>query len=194
MTVLDGRELEQVHVILGLPGLSFSDPDYYVLSVLSTLLGGGMSSRLFQEVREKRGLAYSIYSFSSSYVDGGLFGIYAGTGDRQVAELMPVICDEFLKIGERVGEREFERARTQIKAGLLMSRESTGARCEHLAHQLHVFGRPVPVDEIVGRVDAVTPDRVIALARRLAASPLTMTALGPTKHLPSFDSVAAQLQ
>ena len=89
------RDLEQAHLLLGLPAFSYLDDDFYALQVLSTMLGGGMSSRLFQEVRENRGLAYSIFSFASSYADTGLFGIYAGTGEQETAELIPVVCDEF---------------------------------------------------------------------------------------------------
>ena len=95
------RDLEQVHLVLGFEGVGYRDPDFYPLSVLSTLLGGGMSSRLFQEVREKRGLVYSIYSFPSSYSDTGLFGIYAGTGEKEVEELVPLICDELRKLAHR---------------------------------------------------------------------------------------------
>ena len=119
------RDLEQVHVVLGFPGFAFADRDYYAASVLSTALGGGMSSRLFQEIREKRGLAYSIYSFSHSYSDGGLFGVYAGSGEAEVAELMPVLCDEIVKLSEGLEHVELARARAQLKAGLLMSLEGT---------------------------------------------------------------------
>src|SRR5262249_37828804 len=118
------RDLEQVHVVLGFPGMAFGDPDYYPAAVLSTALGGGMSQRLFQEIREKRGLVYSIYSFAHAYRDGGLFGVYAGTGEDQVTELMPVMCDQLLEIGQDLAEEELRRARAQLKAGLLMSLES----------------------------------------------------------------------
>jgi len=111
----EDRDIEQVNLVLGFEGVSYEDEDYYAASVLSTLLGGGMSSRLFQEVREKRGLVYSIYSFTSSYADGGLFGIYAGTGPDEVEELVPVMCDEIVKIADGVDEAELQRARAQLK-------------------------------------------------------------------------------
>jgi predicted Zn-dependent peptidase len=175
----EDRDLEQAHIVLGFSGVDHLDPDHYPVSVFSTLFGGGMSSRLFQEVREKRGLVYSIYSFASSYRDGGLFGIYAGTGEREVAELMPLICDELVKVGDTVGDDEVARARAQLRAGLLMSRESTGSRCEQLAQQLMVFGRPVGAAEIVGRIEAVDRAAVAGAARRLLASAPTLAALGP---------------
>ena len=134
------RELDQVHVVLGFPGVAYADPDYYPALLLSTLLGGGMSSRLFQEVREKRGLVYSIYSFAAPYLDGGLFGVYAGTGEREVDELVPVTIQEFRNVQREITETELARARAQVKASLLMSLESTGSRCEQLARQLQVSG------------------------------------------------------
>ncbi|HET6469067.1 MAG TPA: pitrilysin family protein, partial [Geminicoccaceae bacterium] len=129
--VLDRRkDLEQVHLCLGVEGLSLTDPDYYALQVFSTALGGGMSSRLFQEVRENRGLCYSVYSFAASYCDTGLLGIYAGTGGKEVAELIPVVAEETLKLATAPSEEELRRARAQLKAGLLMSLESCSAVCE----------------------------------------------------------------
>src|SRR5438270_3837587 len=127
------RDLEQLHLVLGFPGLPLGDRDYYAASVLSTAFGGGMSSRLFQEVREKRGLCYAIHSFAHGYKDGGLFGIYAGTGEDEASELVPVLCDETLKLDDGLAPGELARAKAQMKAGLLMSLESTGARCEQMA-------------------------------------------------------------
>jgi len=115
-------------VTLAFPAFSYADDDFHALQVYSTLLGGGMSSRLFQEVREKRGLAYSVFSYASSYVDGGLFSVYAGTGEKDVAEMMPLIAAEMLDTTHRVDEAEVARARAQLKAGLLMSMESPSSR------------------------------------------------------------------
>jgi len=188
----EARELEQVHVLLGFESVSYLDKDYYTTSVLSTLFGGGMSSRLFQEVRERRGLVYSIYSFHSSYHDGGLFGIYAGTGEDQVEELIPVVCDELSKLSAQVAEEEVARARTQLKASLLMSLEHSGARCEQLAQQILIYGRPLAVDEIVGRIEAVDIAGVRRMADRLAAGRPTLASLGPVGRVESFDRVAAR--
>lgn len=189
----EDRDLEQVHVVLGFDGLAYADPDYHAASVYSTLIGGGMSSRLFQEVREKRGLVYSIYSFSSSYTDGGLFGIYAGTGESEVAELMPVVCDELVKSADTIEPQEVARARAQLKAGILMARESTGSRCEQLAQQLIVYGRPIPPEETVGKIDAVGTEDVARVARRILGSPPTLAALGPLGRLEPLERIAQRL-
>ncbi|EME69570.1 Zn-dependent peptidase [Paramagnetospirillum caucaseum] len=187
-------ELEQVHVVVGFNGVAYDDPDYYSASVLSTLLGGGMSSRLFQEVREKRGLVYSIYSFASSYNDGGLFGVYAGTGEDEVAELIPVMCDEIVKVCGGVNEAEVQRARAQLKASILMSLESTTSRCEQLARQVVVYGRPVPVAEVVEKVEAITAEDCARVARRLFAGTPTFAAIGPLGKVESFERVAERLR
>ncbi len=188
------KDLEQVQLVIGFEGLCFDDPDFYASSVFSTAFGGGMSSRLFQEVREKRGLVYSVYSFHSSYLDGGLFGIYAGTGENEVAELVPVVCDELRKISEDVSEIEVERARAQIKAGILMSMESTSARCEQKARQMLVYGRPLTVAEVVEKIEAVDVSAVKNVASRLGRSTPTLAALGPIGKLESFDSIAGRLK
>ena len=186
------RELEQVHLLLGFDGVGYLDDDYYALNLLSTLFGGGMSSRLFQEVREKRGLVYSIYSFHSAFIDGGLFGLYAGTGAREVGELVPVVCDEMAKLTQGVTIEELERARAQVRASLLMSRESSSSRAEQLAQQLLIYQRAVPLDEILQKIAAVTPADVVRVAGRLMSSAPTVTAIGPLAHLESAERIAAR--
>jgi predicted Zn-dependent peptidase len=187
------RDLEQVHVLLGFPGLAFGDPDYHALSVLSAAFGGGMSSRLFQEIREKRGLVYSIYSFTHAYSDSGLFGIYAGTGEAEVAELVPALCEEVRRMPEGLDQEEIDRARAQLKAGLLMGLESTSGRCEQQAHHMLLFNRPFDAREIVQKLDAVDAAAVIRAARRIGAGPLTLTALGPIGRLEDYGRVASRL-
>jgi predicted Zn-dependent peptidase len=189
----EGRELEQVHVLLGFDSVSYLDDDYYAASVLSTLFGGGMSSRLFQEVRERRGLAYSVYSFVAGYRDGGLFGIYAGTGEGEAAELIPVICDELGKLVTEVREEEVSRARTQHKASILMGLESTGTRCEQMAQHILVYGRPLPVEEIVAKIEAVDLAAVRRVAARIGTSHPTLASLGPVARVEDFARVAARL-
>ena len=161
--------------------------------LLSTLLGGGMSSRLFQEMREKRGLVYSIYSFTAPCMDGGLFGIYAGTGESEAEELMPVTLEELRKVQHTVTEAELARARAQVKAGLLMSLESTGSRCEQLARQMQVFGRIIPTAETVAKINAVTIDDVQSAAARLFRAAPTLAALGPAGRVPSVPAIAERL-
>jgi len=189
----DDRALEQAHLVFGLPGYAHNEPDYIAANLFSTMLGGGMSSRLFQEVREKRGLVYSVYSFHSPYRDGGLFGIYAGTGPDKLDELVAVIGDEVRDLGAAASDREIERARTQMKASLLMARESTGARAEALANQLLIYGRPVPVGEVVAKIEAVDRASLARVAARLATGPLTTAAIGPVGRLPDHEKIAARL-
>jgi predicted Zn-dependent peptidase len=189
----EARDLDQVHIVLGFPSASYADPDFYPVMLLSTLLGGGMSSRLFQEVREKRGLVYSIYSFTAPYADSGVFAIYAGTGETEAAELIPVTLGELQKVQTEVSEAELARARAQVKAGLLMSLESTGSRCEQLARQFQVFGRVIPTAETVGRIEAVTLADISRAAVRLFRAAPTLASLGPAGHVPGLPAIADRL-
>jgi predicted Zn-dependent peptidase len=189
----ESRALEQVHLLLGFESIGYLDDDYYAASVLSTLLGGGMSSRLFQEVRERRGLAYSVYSFVSAYRDGGLFGIYAGTGEGEAAELVPVICDELGKLVTEIREEEVTRAGVQHKASILMGLESTGTRCEQMAQHILVYGRPLTVEEIVAKIEAVDLAAVRRVAARLANGHPTLASLGPVAQVEDFARLAARL-
>jgi predicted Zn-dependent peptidase len=189
----EDRDLDQVHIVLGFPSVSYSDPDYYPTLLLSTILGGGMSSRLFQEIREKRGLVYSIYSFAQPYVDGGLFGIYAGTGESEAEELMPVTLEEIRKIQTSIAEPELARAKAQVKASLLMSLESTGSRCEQLARQIQVFGRVLSTQETVEKILAVTRDDVLHAAARHFRGKPTLAAMGPAGRVPGLAAIADSL-
>jgi predicted Zn-dependent peptidase len=182
------RDLEQVHIALALEGVAQRDPTIYSLQVFTNVLGGGMSSRLFQEVRELRGLCYSIYAYHAPYADTGMFGLYAGTDAIDAPELMRVVVDEIATAADTVTETEIARAKAQMKAGLLMALESSGARAEQLARQMIVHGRPIPIDEIVGKVDAVTVESARAAGRALIArSRPAVAALGPS----GLDSAAA---
>ncbi|MDP7345020.1 MAG: pitrilysin family protein, partial [Alphaproteobacteria bacterium] len=185
------RELEQVHLVLGFDGIVYGDPDFYTLQLLSTLLGGGMSSRLFQEIRERRGLAYAIFTFASSYTDGGVFGIYCGTGPDNLSELTPVIADEILKVCDEVAAQEVARARAQLKSGLLMSLESSSSRCERLGRHMLIFNRPIPIEEMVAEIDAITAEDVVRVAARiLRGSRPSLAALGPVGNLENYDRLA----
>src|SRR6516164_197688 len=187
------RDLEQLHLVLGFPGVVLGDPDYYAACVLSTALGGGMSSRLFQEIREKRGLVYAIHSFVHGYRDGGLFGIYAGTGEEEVAELAPALCEEATRLADGLTEIELNRAKTQMKAGLLMSLESTSVRCEQLAQHLLIHGTPFDPPEVVRRIEAVDETAIHRVVDRWHSAPPTLTALGPLSRLEDFDRLRARL-
>jgi predicted Zn-dependent peptidase len=189
----ESRALEQVHIVLGFPGFAFADPDYHAASVVSAALGGGMSSRLFQEIREKRGLVYSIYSFAHAYSDGGLFGVYAGTGEREAAELLPVLCDELRKLERGLDPIELDRARAQLKAGLLMSLEATASRAEHHGNYMLVFDRPFDVADTIRRIDAVDDAAVARVVARLVAARPTFAALGPIGAVEDYDRLARRL-
>lgn len=189
----EDRDLEQTHLLLGFNGIASADPDLYNAMVMSTLLGGGMSSRLFQEVREKRGLVYSIQSFNWSMSDSGVFGIYAGTGPESTAELVPVVCDEVRKLSRTLTVEELVRARAQLKASQLMGLESTTNRAEQLGSHLLTYGRLIPPAEIVTRLDAVTLENVAACADRIFGTTPTVTALGPLEGLESYGDIAGRL-
>jgi predicted Zn-dependent peptidase len=186
------QDLEQLHFLLGFEGAAIEDSDYYAQSLLSTVLGGGMSSRLFQEVREKRGLVYAIHSFASAYRDGGVFGIYAGTGPAEITELVPVVCDELTKLVDSVEEYELARARAQVKAGLLMSMESTMSRAEQLGQHLLLFGRPISNKEIIAHIDGVDIAAIKRAAAKLFSTKPTIAALGPIAQLESFERIAGR--
>lgn len=187
------KDLEQVHLAMAFPGVSYQDPDYYAASVLSTLFGGGMSSRLFQEVRERRGLAYSIYSYSANYQDSGLFGLYAGTGEKEVTELIPVLCEEMQKLVNTLTEDEIDRARAQLLAGYRMSRESTFNRCEQLAQALLAHDRPVLPAEYAECITAVSKSQLQSLAARILQAPLSLAAIGPVGHLEAYPLMRERL-
>jgi len=190
---IEDKPLEQVHLTLAFPGVGLHDADLYAGSVFSVLFGGGMSSRLFQEIRERRGLVYSIHSYGSHYSDCGLFGIYAGTGEREVAELMPVLCEEIRRLADSLEESEIRRARNQLKAATLMSLESTGSRAEQIGEQVLIYGRPIPVAEIVQRIDAVDIAAVAGVARRIFSGRPSLAAIGPLRRMMAYDEFAARL-
>ncbi len=168
--IVERRELEQVHVTAAWPGCSFNDPDYYALQVYSTILGGGMSSRLFQEVREERGLAYSVYSFTSSHKDTGIFGLYAGTGPELAPGMMPVIKAEMEALTKGPTDEEFRIALAQLKSGLMMALEATTSRMEQLGRQMLIFERILPIEEMIENVERVDGKDVARVAQQIMDS------------------------
>jgi len=187
------RELDQVHLVLGFPSTHYTDPDHYPVMLLSTLLGGGMSSRLFQEIREKRGLVYSIYSFAHPYDDAGVFALYAGTGEDQVAELLPVAIEELRRVQLDVTEDELARAKAQLRASLLMSLESTGSRCEQIARHLQVHGRIIPTEETKQRIAAVTVEDIQRAARRIFRGKPSLATMGPIGKVMRLSEIAEKM-
>ncbi|MBX9620926.1 MAG: insulinase family protein [Alphaproteobacteria bacterium] len=176
------RQLEQVHLLVGYESCPYGHPDFYPISVFSSLLGGGMSSRLFQEVREKRGLVYSVYSFNTSFRDAGVFGIYAGTGEKQVDELLPTVKNVLETFPHTLEDKEIDRSKAQMKAGILMSLESTSNRCEQLAQQMMIYKRHVSPQELIEEVNAVTRENLIDVAQRLTSKVPTFVSIGPGKE------------
>lgn len=189
----ENRDSEQVHLLLGFPGPAYGADDFYAANVMSVLFGGGMSSRLFQEIREERGLVYSIGSFNWSFSDSGLFGIYAGTGETETAELVPVLCEEIAKLADTLTEEEVDRARAQVKAGLCMSRESTGGRCDQLGQQILIHGRPLSEEEQLESLEAVDRTTIADCARAIFTGKPTLAAIGPLSRLESLNTMQDRL-
>jgi predicted Zn-dependent peptidase len=188
-------EHEQAHIVLGMEGRAYNSDGFYAVQILASILGGGMSSRLFQEVREKRGLCYSIYAFHWAFADSGIFGVAASTGEEEVTELIPVIIDELHKATEQISDEEVIRVRNQIRAGLLMSLESPSSRAGQLARQQILWGRPIPLLETVERINKITPNRVKEVARQIFdAGKVSLAGIGPVANLPDYRDIAAKLK
>ncbi|MCO5063211.1 MAG: insulinase family protein [Rhizobiaceae bacterium] len=185
----ESRELMDAQIVLGFEGRAYHVRDFYASQVLSMILGGGMSSRLFQEVREKRGLCYSIYAFHWGFSDTGIFGVHAATGEDDIRKLLPVISDELHRAAETIGQDELDRARAQYRAGLIMSAESPASRASQIARQLLLFGRPVMREELMERLSALTVERLTDLSGRLFSTRPTLAAVGPVGSLPAYDLV-----
>lgn len=187
------RDLMDAQVILGFEGRAYHVRDFYASQVLSMILGGGMSSRLFQEIREKRGLCYSIYAFHWGFSDTGIFGIHAATGESGLAKLLPLVVDELRRSGESITEEELNRARAQYRAGLIMSGESVASRASQIARQLLLFGRPIDKEELMSRLSSLTVDRLTDLSSRLFSTRPTVAAIGPIRKLAPYERIAGAL-
>jgi len=177
------KPLEQVHICLGAPGIAHADPDRYAAHLLSQALGGGMSSRLFQEVRERRGKAYSVYSFLPTFQDTGYLGVYVGTSAEWAREVLDVIQAELAKIArDGLGAEELARSKTQMKGGLVLGLETSDSRMSRIARNEIYFGRDVPLEEVAAGVDAVSNDDVVRVARTMfRPGALAVTVLGDLK-------------
>lgn len=178
-TILQPKDLEQAHIVLGHQGVEKNNPEYYSAVLLSLIMGGGMASRLFQEVREKRGLAYSIYSSHTAYHDDGQFEIYAGTGPNKSEELISVLKDEIKKItDDPVTEEELNRAKAQLRSGILMGRESMLSRANRQAKYMLNFDRDLDISLLLSRIDAVNENRIQAMAQQIFGTNQTLAVLG----------------
>jgi predicted Zn-dependent peptidase len=188
------KRLEQTHVVIGFEGRPAGAPDHDAAHVFAAAAGGGMSSRLFQEVREKRGLAYSIYSFHWDYSDTGLFGFYAASADRDAAEVVAASLDVLAETAHTVGEAEVRRAKAQMKVSLVAALESPGARAQQLARQMQIYGRPLPIEEMVARVEAVSVEHVRKTGAAMLRSTPTIAAIGAVGKIPGQARVARALR
>lgn len=189
------RRFEQAHVVLAFPAPSYRDDEFYAAQVFSGLLGGGMSSRLFQEVRERRGLCYSIYSFCWGLSDTGLFGVHAATSQELVQDLRDVIFSELRLIAaDGPSEEELKRSKAQLRAGLAMSLESSGARAEQMARQILAYDRTLSIDELIGKVEAIEREHIRAIAERFVECDRpTWSQVGSGGLLTDYDEMIASL-
>jgi len=189
------KKLEQTHIILGFNGYSRTDKNFYKANILALILGGGMSSRLFQEIREKRGLCYSIYTFSSSKSDNGSFEIYAGVSPKKVNELIDAIVDELHKATKNLTEEELKRSVNQLKASILMSRENTNTRAQKLGSDLLTYGRVKTVKEIVKELDSIKlKDLQNLMEEILTKDRPTLTVLGEVGGVYGYEEVGKKLK
>lgn len=190
------RDLEQVHLVLGFEGVSYYDEDYYTQQALAIIAGGGMSSRLFQEVRENRGLAYSISAFGSSYADSGIFGIYSSSSDYNINELVDVVAAELHKMIDNVTDEEIKRAKAQVRAGLLMSQESSVSRAEKFAANLAIFDRYIPVSEIIEKIESITSLKVQNYLKKILSNNKlpTISSIGKIDKLYQYDTIKNKLK
>jgi predicted Zn-dependent peptidase len=183
------KDISEAHICIGVPGISQTSEERYSFFLLNTILGAGVSSRLFQEIREKRGLAYSVYSFTSSYMDTGLWGVYAGVSKKRVMEVAELVVSEMLHLTDTLSENELERAKKHLKGNLILSLESTSSRMNNIARQEMYFGRYISSDEIIESVERVRLNDIRAISERLINKDLfAITAYGPL-HKNTLDGI-----
>ena len=187
------RPLDQLHLVFGFPAPGYRDDRIYALQILSSIMGGGMSSRLFQELREKRGLCYSIFSFASSYQDVGLLNVYAATSPENARDLSDVATDVMLSMTESLEEPELQRAKAQLKAGLVISLESAAGRADQIARQFLAFGKVPEMTDLISRIERLTTGDIKNLASEILISARpAISAVGSLKYLATEDRIAAK--
>lgn len=187
------KKLEQAHMALAFEAPAYRDDGFYATQLMSVALGGGMSSRLFQEAREKRGLCYTIFAQAGAYQDSGLLTIYAGTGEAEMRGLADLTVDVIRRAAEDFSAEELERARAQMKAGLVMGLESPSARAERLARSLMIWGEPPRLEKTIARIDAVTVDDLRDAALRLTTGRPTLAYYGPVGDAPDLAAFETRL-
>ena len=188
------KDLEQVHFAMAFDAPGYRHPDVYTAQVYAMTMGGGMSSRLFQKIREERGLCYSIFAQSGAYEDAGQITLYAGTSAEEIGDLTALTVDELKRAADDMSEAEVARARTQIKAGMLMGLESPSARAERIARLLAIYGRVPDVDEAVAKIDAVSMADVRRYAGELTESGAALALYGPVEAAPTLEDIRARLR
>ena len=189
-----GRRLEQTHVAVAFEGRPVGAPDHDAAQVFAAAVGGGMSSRLFQEVREKRGLAYSIYGFHWDFIDTGLFGFYAGSADKDAAEVVAASLDCLAEAAHALDEAEIRRVKAQMKVSLVTAFEQPAARVHQLSRQMQIYGRPLSFDEMLARVDAVTVEDVRKTGAAMLRSPPAVAVIGAVGKVPGQAKIARALK
>ena len=187
------KALEQVHLVLGFKGLDYYDEDYYALKIYSAIMGAGMSSRLFQEIREKRGLVYSIHTSSRSFYDTGTFQVFAGTGEKQIQELIPVLCDELQNAPKNLTDKEIEKSKTQLRSATLMATESTMSNAAIAVHQVFTKEKLINIEEILEKIKNVSKSSIEKAAKKLLSSKPTVSSIGPIKKLEHLDNIVKRL-
>lgn len=189
------KKLEQINLVMGFNGFSYIDDKHYTAQILAMILGSGMSSRLFQEVRENRGLAYSVYAFNYNHRDSGVFGIYAGTTPEKTNELLQATVDEIKKICEKVSDKELARVRTQFEASLLMAKESTSGRMQKLGGDIFAYDRIISDKEIMEKVLSVKKSDVTKLAQKIfSSSNLNFAAIGKVGEIKDYEVIEKSLR
>ncbi|MGB8314120.1 MAG: pitrilysin family protein [Aestuariivirga sp.] len=185
------KPLDQTHVVMSFAAPSYRDPEIYQLQILSNILGGGMSSRLFQEVREKRGLCYSVFAFGSAYEDAGQIGVYAASSPEHTEELLDVTSGVMMSVASAVTDAEVARAKAQLKTSLVMNLESASSRADQIARQFLAFGLVPAISTLVEKIEAVTPEQVRDLAARLFQNKVpAVSAVGQLSHLSAHQKIS----
>jgi predicted Zn-dependent peptidase len=187
------KKLEQVHFAMAFDAPSYRHPDVHTAQIYATVMGGGMSSRLFQKIREERGLCYSIFTQSGAYEDAGQITLYAGTSAADIGDLMNLCADELKRAADDISSAELARARAQIKAGMLMGLESPSSRAERIARLLAIYGRVPDIDESVAKIDAVSLDDLRRYAGEVPAADQALALYGPVSKAPDLDAMRARL-